>query len=71
MKGASQLIAAQPLVEAVESHNGAIRVTADPSAAASINHELVTAGFAVSELRTERASLEHVFLDLTGGKEEL
>jgi ABC-2 type transport system ATP-binding protein len=71
LKGASQLIAAQPLVESVESHNGALRITADPSAAASINQELVRAGFAVSELRTERASLEHVFLNLTGGKEEL
>jgi ABC-2 type transport system ATP-binding protein len=69
-KGASQLIAAQPLVEAVESHNGAMRIMADPSAAASINKELVLAGFAVSELRTERASLEHVFLDLTGGGEK-
>jgi hypothetical protein len=48
-----------------------MRITADPSAAASINHELVTAGFAVSELRTERESLEHIFLNLTGGKEEV
>jgi hypothetical protein len=40
-------------------------VTTDPAQAAAINHELVAAGIAVSELRPDRASLEDVFLELT------
>jgi hypothetical protein len=47
-----------------------LRISTDPSAAPAINGALVRAGVAVSELRSERASLEEVFLELTReGKE--
>ena len=48
---------------------GALRITAGPDAAidaAWLNTKLVEAGVGVHELRRERASLESVFLDLTG-----
>ena len=45
--------------------DGALRIAADPAAAAAINRALVEAGIGVSELRVERASLEDVFLQLT------
>lgn len=67
LQGARQFIETMPQVETVEVINGALRVTTDSAAAASINKELVNAGFAVSELRPERASLEEVFLNLTCG----
>src|SRR5439155_19953795 len=47
---------------------GALRVTLAPGAApGSLNHALVAAGVAVSELVMERESLEDVFLRLTAG----
>ena len=67
LQGARQLIETMPQVETVEVMDGALRVTTDSTAAASINKELVNAGFAVSELGPERASLEEVFLSLTRG----
>jgi ABC-type multidrug transport system ATPase subunit len=58
-------------VAGVTTDGGSLSVTADPAAAAAINRALVGAGVAVSELRSERASLEEVFLGLTGdGGEE-
>jgi ABC-2 type transport system ATP-binding protein len=54
-----------PEVAAVTTHDGELTVTADPAAAAAINRALVGVGIAVSELRSERASLEEVFLGLT------
>ena len=47
----------------------ALTITADPAEASAINRSLVAAGIAVSELRSERASLEDVFLDLTREEE--
>jgi hypothetical protein len=40
-------------------------VTVDTSRAPTINRALVEAGIAVSEVYTQKASLEHVFLELT------
>ncbi len=57
-------------VAAVAAVDGALRVTTDPAAASAINHELVNAGIAVSELGPDRASLEEVFLELTRREEE-
>jgi ABC-type multidrug transport system ATPase subunit len=51
--------------------DGGIRVAADAGAAAEINRALVEAGIAVAELRRERASLEQVFLGLTGAEHEV
>jgi ABC-2 type transport system ATP-binding protein len=58
-------------VAGVQLGDGALRITAGPAAAPTINRALVTAGIAVSELRPERASLEDVFLELTRGDEEV
>jgi ABC-type multidrug transport system ATPase subunit len=58
-----------PEVAAVTTDDGELTVTADPAAAAAINGALVGAGIAVSELRSERASLEEVFLGLTDDDE--
>jgi ABC-2 type transport system ATP-binding protein len=64
---AADLLAALPGVEDVTRTDGLLAVTADGSRAAAINRVLVQAGVAVSELAPERASLEDVFLELTGG----
>jgi hypothetical protein len=42
-----------------------LRITTDPDSAPAINHELVNAGIAVSEMAPDRATLEEVFLELT------
>jgi ABC-2 type transport system ATP-binding protein len=75
--GRSLVVRAEPLdraghlleglagVTKVSAHEGALTVTADPAEASAINHALVAAGIAVSELRSEQASLEDVFLELT------
>jgi ABC-type multidrug transport system ATPase subunit len=62
---ATRVLAGLPEVAGVTSDGGALTVTADPAAAAEITRALVEAGIAVSELRSERASLEQVFLGLT------
>ncbi|MDQ4059224.1 MAG: ABC transporter ATP-binding protein [Actinomycetota bacterium] len=70
LEEAGRLIEGLAEVEAVTNHDGTLRITADPAAAATVNRALVTAGIAVSELRPERASLEEVFLELTQEKED-
>jgi len=79
--GRSLLVRAEPLeragrlleglagVTGVSAHEGALSVTADPAEASAINHALVSAGIAVSELHPEQASLEDVFLELTRDEE--
>jgi ABC-2 type transport system ATP-binding protein len=62
---AARLIAALPDVETVATINGGLRVTTGSHAAPAINHALVHAGIAVSELRPEQPSLEEIFLRLT------
>ena len=58
-----------PEVAAIATEDGQLMVTTDPAATAAINRALVGAGIAVSELRSERASLEEVFLGLTDDDE--
>jgi ABC-type multidrug transport system ATPase subunit len=70
MERATRVLEALPEVARVATHDGALTVTADPASAAAINRALVGAGVAVSELRSERASLEEVFLGLTRDEEE-
>jgi ABC-2 type transport system ATP-binding protein len=75
------IVGADPIDDALEIVNGvagvgnvtlragALRITAGPDAAIDagwLNTRLVTAGISVHELRREQASLESVFLDLTG-----
>ena len=70
MAQASRLLESLPGVTGVSTRDGAMSITADPAEASAINGALVAAGIAVSELRSERASLEDVFLELTrDGKE--
>jgi ABC-type multidrug transport system ATPase subunit len=57
-------------VEAVARLDGGLRISADPTAAPTINRALVEAGIAVSELRPARDSLEKIFLELTQGGDE-
>ena len=64
-EGAIRVLEGLSEVAAVTTEDGELKVTADPAAAAGINRALVGAGIAVSELRSERASLEEVFLGLT------
>ena len=68
---ATQVLGGLPEVAGVTTDGGSLSVTADPAAAAAINRALVGAGVAVSELRSERASLEEVFLGLTDDEGEL
>ena len=65
LDAARRLLGGLPEVEGVAVSDGALRIAADPAAAAAINRALVEAGIRVSELRVERASLEDVFLQLT------
>jgi ABC-type multidrug transport system ATPase subunit len=70
LERAGRLLESLPSVKGVSTRDGAISITADPAEASAINGALVAAGIAVSELRSERASLEDVFLELTrDGKE--
>jgi ABC-type multidrug transport system ATPase subunit len=62
---AARLIRALPDVEEVTSVDGLLDVTVDTTRAPAINRLLVEAGIAVSELYAQKASLEHVFLELT------
>ena len=65
LEEARALLARQPGVESVTRDDGALSVTADPGLAADLNRALVSAGIAVSELTTDRSSLEDVFFELT------
>lgn len=79
--GRSLVVRAEPLdragrlledfagVSQVAARDGRLTVTTDRADPAAINRALVSAGIAVSELRSERASLEDVFLDLTRDEE--
>ena len=67
---AARLIGALPDVDEVTSVDGRLDVTVDSSRAAAINRLLVEAGIAVSELYAQKASLEHVFLELTTSEGE-
>jgi ABC-type multidrug transport system ATPase subunit len=67
---AARVAEALPDVAGVAIRDGALSIAADPASAAAINRSLVEAGVAVSELRSERASLEEVFLALTRDEEE-
>jgi ABC-type multidrug transport system ATPase subunit len=69
VEGAVRVLEHLPGVAAVATVDGQLTVSADPAAAAGINRALVGAGIAVSELRSERASLEEVFLGLTDDNE--
>jgi len=62
---AARLIRALPDVDEVTSVDGLLDVSVDTSRAPAINRLLVEAGIAVSELYAQKASLEHVFLELT------
>jgi ABC-type multidrug transport system ATPase subunit len=62
---AARLIDALPNVDDVTRVDGLLEVAVDTSEAPAINRLLVEAGIAVSELYTQKASLEDVFLELT------
>ena len=64
---AARIVAALPGVAGVERDGDALDIAADGAEAAAINAALVGAGIAVSELVPRRASLEDVFLQITGG----
>jgi len=64
---ATEVLWSLPGVEALSRDDGVLRVTADVAQAAAINRALVEAGVEVSELYADKASLEDVFLELTGG----
>jgi ABC-type multidrug transport system ATPase subunit len=67
---ATRVLRGLPQVTDVVAEDGVLTISADEAAAAAINQALVGAGVAVSELRSERASLEDVFLGLTSDDEE-
>jgi ABC-2 type transport system ATP-binding protein len=67
---ARALVASLHGIDDVEIVDGALRVSTDPAKAASINRTLIEAGFPVSELHIERASLEEIFFSLTRDEEE-
>jgi len=70
LERAGRVLESLPGVTDMSTRDGAMSITVDPAEASSINRALVAAGIAVSELRSERASLEDVFLELTrDGKE--
>jgi ABC-type multidrug transport system ATPase subunit len=67
---AARLVGELPGVDAVTTVDGRLDVTVDTAQAPAINHALVHAGIAVSELYAETASLEDVFLELTTREDE-
>ena len=67
---ARRIVEELSVVKAVAAVDGSLRVTTDPAAAPAINEALVKAGFSVSELGQDRASLEEVFLELTRQEKE-
>ncbi|MGH2745487.1 MAG: hypothetical protein ACRDN8_23945, partial [Thermoleophilaceae bacterium] len=62
---AARLIGALPGVDDVTRADGLLEVAVDTAQAPAINRVLVEADIAVSELYAQKASLEHVFLELT------
>jgi ABC-2 type transport system ATP-binding protein len=64
---AVRVIGALAGVESVTRVDGRLEVAVDVARAPAINRALVEAGVEVSELYADKASLEHVFLELTGG----
>jgi ABC-type multidrug transport system ATPase subunit len=66
---AARLVGGIPAVDRVSRVDGLLEVAVDTSLAPAINRTLVEAGIAVSELYPQTASLEDVFLELTGGEE--
>jgi len=64
---AVRVIGALPGVDAVTRVDGRLEVAVDVARAPAINRALVQAGVEVSELYPDKASFEHVFLELTGG----
>jgi ABC-type multidrug transport system ATPase subunit len=70
LEHAGRVLEGLPGIVRVAAGDGALRITADPATAPAINRALVEAGVAVSELRSERASLEDVFLELTEREED-
>ena len=67
---AVRVVEGLPEVAGVRIRDGALSIAAAPSSAAAINRSLMEADVAVSELRSERASLEEVFLALTRDEED-
>jgi len=67
VSAAARVIGGVPGVEAVTRVDGLLEVAVDLEQAAAINRKLVQAGLDVSELYADKASLEDVFLELTGG----
>jgi ABC-2 type transport system ATP-binding protein len=65
---ATRVLQTLPDIESLTRVNGVLEVGAGVDRAAAINRALVEAGVEVSELYADRASLEHVFLELTGGE---
>jgi ABC-type multidrug transport system ATPase subunit len=63
---ATRVLQTLPDIESLTRVNGVLEVGAAVDRAAAINRALVEAGVEVSELYADRASLEHVFLELTG-----
>jgi ABC-2 type transport system ATP-binding protein len=61
---AARLLERFAVVDAVDGH---LELAVDTAEAAAVNKALVDAGIAVYELSPQRASLEDVFLELTGG----
>lgn len=57
-------------VEDVRVENGELKLAADPERGYEISQQLDSAGIKVSEVRREQRSLEDVFLELTGERQE-
>jgi len=69
---ARELLKREPAIAGIEVNGTALRITMRPHGtadAAAWNRLLVGAGIAVRELRSDRRSLEEIFLTLTGGEE--
>jgi ABC-2 type transport system ATP-binding protein len=63
---ATRVLWSLPAVETLTQVDGVLSVATDIAHAAEINRALVEAGVEVSELYADKASLEDVFLELTG-----
>ena len=64
---AKSILSALPWIKSVRSENGYLIVDAPPESAARVNRALAENGIFASELVSRNASLESVFLQLTGG----
>jgi ABC-type multidrug transport system ATPase subunit len=67
---AARLLDAFPNVDGVTRVDGLLEVAVDTSEAPAINRLLVEAGIGVSELYSQKASLEDVFLELTTSEDD-